>query len=554
MTLDIILLIATIVVAVAAVFLGLIRAVLERRREPLWAQYRSRRIDPQRLERAVPGPTPEDGTVRALERQAPAMGSRPSFAALGAPVAAEPVVVPEGERAAAPADEDPAPAYAYIRASDEPDAEPDSMVVGPVATVVKSEADVEAEVEPDAEPEAEPDAETEAQADPDAEPAYGLSDAAMAELGIVVSRLRSGSRHAAVPQPVEMAEPELAEPEPEPAESETVEPAAIESERTEPETVEPAVVGSETVEPETVEPETVEPETVEPAEQPAAASSEPVPLFLPGTYTVGAADDEEPAVKRDGAPVPSVRAAAMTAGYAPTARAVFVPPPPDVIEDELAYRMGVRGARRPSQPSADAAGGPATLAPVLPTVETESWPAQRRRRRRAAVGLTGLVAVIAAVFVFAVVVPTLGDQGGVLEATGRPQASDGGGVARETPGPTLPPAASQPAPSKAVPPSAAATATPAATPKPTPSPTRKPTPKPIPYFDCTVDGLTVSCDASASRFAESYVWEFSEGTPASGVQASHTYANPGSYQVMLTVTSATGSNTDGRSFTVGLAP
>ena len=63
---EIILLIGTIVVAVAAVIVGLIRAVLERRRAPkLWEQYRSRRIDPQRLERAVPGPTLEDSAVRA---------------------------------------------------------------------------------------------------------------------------------------------------------------------------------------------------------------------------------------------------------------------------------------------------------------------------------------------------------------------------------------------------------------------------------------------------------------------------------------------------------
>ena len=119
----------------------------------------------------------------------------------------------------------------------------------------------------------------------------------------------------------------------------------------------------------------------------------------------------------------------MTAGYAPTARAVFVPPPPDVIEDELAYRIGVRGARRPEQPSTDVTAGPEALAPILPTVETESWPERRSRRRRAAVGLTGVAAALAAAFVFAVLVlPGLGVQGGVLSETFRPEVSDGAGL------------------------------------------------------------------------------------------------------------------------------
>ena len=566
MTPDIILLTGTIVVAVLAVVVGLIRAVLERRRGPLWEQYRSRRIDRQRLERAVPGPTPADGTVRALERQAPAMGSRPAFAALGASFAAEPV---DGDT------EDASPAhaypYAYARESDEPDAEIGSAVVASAAVasaVLEPEATIEPEVveadmapaesvtnEPDA---AESDAAIlEPETEPESEP--GLSDAAMAELGIVASRKRPAGKRGSVPPvevPVETAEP---------------------VQTAEPEIVEPAAASAEPVD--------------EPADERAAASSEPVPLFLPGTYTVGAADHEEPAIKRDDAPATAARAAAMTAGYAPTARAVFVPPPPDVIEDELAYRIGVRGARRPSPGTAtEAAEGPEALAPILPTVETETWPERRNRRRRAAMGVTGVAAALAAAFVFAVVVlPGLGTQGGVLGETGRPPVSDGAGVVPETPSPTPPPATgtpssappqASPSPSAAAPspspsPSAAASgsvktasvtprppaaAPPAATPKPTPkpTPTRKPTPtplhRPIALFDCTSVALTLTCDGSASRFAASYAWDFGDGTTASGAQTTHVYTFPGSYQVTLTVTNTSGSNSTGHAFEVGLTP
>ena len=272
------------------------------------------------------------------------MGSRPAFAALGGSMTAEPIDA-DADGGASPAHAYP---YAYARESDEPDAEMGSAAVVASAVIASAVIEPDAQVEPEvvatdiaaaesvtaepaaaasdtAVPEGEPEAE------PESEP--GLSDAAMAELGIVATRKRPAGKRGSAPPveaPVETAEPETAE---------------------------PAAASAALVD--------------EPAEEPAAASSEPVPLFLPGTYTVGAADNEEPAIKKDGAPATAARAAAMTAGYAPTARAVFVPPPPDVIEDELAYRIGVRGARRPEQTSTDVAAGPEALAPILPTVETE---------------------------------------------------------------------------------------------------------------------------------------------------------------------------------------
>jgi chitodextrinase len=524
------------VVAVAAVVVGLIRAVLERRRAPrLWEQYRSRRIDPQRLERAVPGPTAKDGTIRALEQQAPAMGSRPGFAAFGAPVAVELI----GDSELGPDDASPAHpyAYAYARESDAPDseiesAEIQSAEIGSAAVasaVLEPEATIEPEVveadmapaesvttEPDA---AESDtAIPEPETEPESEP--GLSDAAMAELGIVASRKRPAGKRGSAPtveEPVETAVP---------------------VETAEPETVEPAAASAGPVD--------------EPAEEPAAASSEPVPLFLPGTYTVGAADAEEPAIKRDDAPATAARAAAMTAGYAPTARAVFVPPPPDVIEDELAYRIGVRGARRPSQSMAvEAADGPEALAPVLPTVETESWPERRsRRRRRAAIGMTTIAAAIV-LAVGASTLPGLIEQGGVLGETGQPPASPAGGVALETPSQSVPPATGQP-PSSPEPQASPSSAPPSPSPtaSATPRPTRNVVRPPIARFDCTSVGLVLTCDGSKSSGATAYLWDFGEGSKESGVTASHAYAASASYLVTLVVTGQSGSTSRSQSFIV----
>ncbi|RKQ87756.1 carboxypeptidase family protein [Solirubrobacter pauli] len=55
----------------------------------------------------------------------------------------------------------------------------------------------------------------------------------------------------------------------------------------------------------------------------------------------------------------------------------------------------------------------------------------------------------------------------------------------------------------------------------------------------------VDFDASASRPVggiESYVWDFGDGATATGVRASHAYANAGNYTAKLTVTGASGSS------------
>ena len=518
---EIILLIGTMAVAVLAVIVGLIRAVLERRRAPkLWEQYRSRRIDPQRLERAVPGPTAEDGTIRALEKQAPAMGSRPGFAAL-APVTVELIGdtrAPDDELG--PADASPAHpyAYAYARESDAPDSELESIVIESAVLVADPATEPEPEIaaepalatEPEHELEPEPEAEPAVAADPELEPEPGLSDAAMAELGIgTKSKRRFGRGAAAAAAAAAVSPPPVVEPVS--SDESAAEPAAA--------TAAAAVVDA-------------------PAE-PAAASTEPVPLFLPGTYTEGAADLEEPAIRRSDAPT---RAAAMSAGYAPTARAVFVPPPPDVIEDELAYRIGVRGARRPEQAATEVASGPEALAPVLPTVETEAWPERRgRARRRAALGMTAVAAAVV-LAVGAGTVPGLLEQGGVLSATGQPPASAVGGVALETPSPSLSPPP-QASPSPAAP-------SPSPSPSATPQPTRINIRPPIARFDCTSDGLVVACDASKSSGATDYVWDFGEDATVPGVTASHAYKAPGSYLVTLTVTGPSGSRSRSQSVIV----
>lgn len=76
------------------------------------------------------------------------------------------------------------------------------------------------------------------------------------------------------------------------------------------------------------------------------------------------------------------------------------------------------------------------------------------------------------------------------------------------------------------------------TPRPTPKPTRKPTPKPAPlvaFLSCSVSGLTVNCSGDASRKDATFAWTFGDGSSASGSSVAHTYAEPGSYSVELTV-------------------
>jgi N-acetylmuramoyl-L-alanine amidase len=48
--------------------------------------------------------------------------------------------------------------------------------------------------------------------------------------------------------------------------------------------------------------------------------------------------------------------------------------------------------------------------------------------------------------------------------------------------------------------------------------------------------LTVTFDASGSSPADSYEWDFDDGTTGSGVSVTHQYASPGAYDAQLTVT------------------
>jgi YVTN family beta-propeller protein len=65
---------------------------------------------------------------------------------------------------------------------------------------------------------------------------------------------------------------------------------------------------------------------------------------------------------------------------------------------------------------------------------------------------------------------------------------------------------------------------------------------PTAAFDATVDAATATLDASAASDPDgtiaSYVWDFGDGQTATGTQptVSHSYAQPGSYTVTLTVT------------------
>ncbi|MFF2371802.1 PKD domain-containing protein [Agromyces sp. NPDC058110] len=63
---------------------------------------------------------------------------------------------------------------------------------------------------------------------------------------------------------------------------------------------------------------------------------------------------------------------------------------------------------------------------------------------------------------------------------------------------------------------------------------------PTAAFSATIDESTVSVDATASSDGDgtiqSYAWQFGDGATGSGLTASRTYANPGTYTVTLTVT------------------
>lgn len=68
---------------------------------------------------------------------------------------------------------------------------------------------------------------------------------------------------------------------------------------------------------------------------------------------------------------------------------------------------------------------------------------------------------------------------------------------------------------------------------------------PYAAFECSLRGLTVFCDASASWDDEgivSYDWMFGDGGAGNGVWVNHTYAEPGAKTIRLFVTDADGAN------------
>ena len=259
--------------------------------------------------------------------------------------------------------------------------------------------------------------------------------------------------------------------------------------------------------------------------------------------------------------------------------------------EQVAYRIGA--VARPSTAAPEkAASGLNRLTPARPVVATPVSPGAQRERlvRDSGVALITLAALglIAAMVWPSSPAPNGGPTGSVF-AVDRAVVTPGptedseaatpaptGEVAAETEVPVLTPRPSAkpaapavvaphgakpratprptrtPRPTPTPTPTPKPTATPTATPNPTatPEPTPTPLPNPVVFFDCSSSGLVLSCDGSASTDASSYDWSFGDGSNASGATPSHTYDQPGDYSVTLTVSNASGSDSDTKTFTV----
>ena len=281
-----------------------------------------------------------------------------------------------------------------------------------------------------------------------------------------------------------------------------------------------------------------------------------------------------------GAPVP------------PPGSEAFVPPP------ATGAAAAAAAARAASASQAGLLiGDPAAMTPVVSTLGPRvpgavpgapDGAASPRVRlvRDAAVALIGLVVVGLVVLNFfpqrSPVAPpsstqfvAVVEESPTPEPTAKPTATKAAAVATAsptpladtavtaTPAPTPKPTAK---PTRAAPrstprPTARPTAvpTPQPTPKPTPKPTAKPTPKPTPtpkpkpiaFFSCSQVALLLNCDGSTSSFASTYAWTYGDGASASGANPpGHLYTQAGTYQVKLTVTNSSGSDSDTQSYTV----
>jgi hypothetical protein len=274
--------------------------------------------------------------------------------------------------------------------------------------------------------------------------------------------------------------------------------------------------------------------------------------------------------------------------------------------DEIAHRIGVPGAPIPMRPtrivvagtaaSIDADGDRELTHPAAAAVVVGSGPSPRIRfARDTAVALLGVAVVVLAVTTLAPL-----QDGAVLEATGTPLAAVPPGLTAEPtdtaslptdapstivpsdrPSPSPTPTALAPIPASLEPeltpaptptpqvtprpvvtprptprptatprPTPRPTATPKPTPKPTPVPTPTPVPDPIAFFSCSINGLSVTCDGSGSTNETSWSWTFGDGGTDTGSTGTHTYDEPGSYQVTLTVGNVSGTNSDSQTVVV----